>query len=117
MPVIQIRYNRRKIGDKAIRNVVKNIPGVASRCLSCEEGGRLAEEDIMVEVDHTRKLDKNCKDVNVRVLAHDYEERRDHLQSTRSRISKAVRKHLPKGASWYVWVILANTSYGSDSAA
>lgn len=115
MPVIQIRYNRDVIPDNSIVAITKKLPPVAADVLTCAESIMLEPQHIMLEVDHASALDVNCKDINVRVWSHDFPGRRDGIDMIRNRIAKELLAHLPSGVSWYVWVLLAPTSYGSDT--
>lgn len=119
MPLMQIRRKTDRISDPDLIKVVQNLPAVAAQALSCKEGGELKSGDIMLEIDEMSPLDANCKDLHIRVWAHDYPSRRGeslaNLDAIRKRISAEVLKHLPAGVSWYVWVLLAPTSYGSDT--
>ena len=115
MPLVQIRRNPRKIDHFVLKALVDNLPAVAAGRLSCKEGGILAPKDIMLEFDDMGPYDANCKDVHIRVWAHDYAVRRENLDAIRQQIAEEVLKHLPQGVSWYVWVLLAPTSYGSDT--
>ncbi len=115
MPLIQVRYNPRKIGENAIIPLVSCFPAVAVRVLACEEGGELTYRDIMVEVNKASRLDENCKDVNIRVIAHDYPSRREKIDFIRDEIAERVALYMPTGPSWYVWVLLHTTSYVSDT--
>lgn len=115
MPLIQVRYNPRTIGEEGIIPVLSCLPGVAVRVLECEEGGELSSRDIMVEVNKVSRLDTNCKDVNIRVIAHDYPSRREKIDFIRDEIAERVALYMPTGPSWYVWVMLHTTSYASDT--
>lgn len=87
--------------------------------LSCSEGGKLESKDIMIEVTDFGPFDTNCKDLHVRVWAHDYPSRRGpnnkSLDLTQLKLSGRVRAYLTPDISWNVWVLLATTSYGSDT--
>lgn len=122
MPLIQIRRNPYIVFDNVMNRLTEALPAVAAKALSSPEGGILAPEAIMLEVDDLtmyRSLNKNCKALHVRVWAHDYPSRRgkdlETLDAIRKQIAEEVVKHLPEGVSWYVWVLLAPTSYGSDT--
>ncbi|MCK1717558.1 hypothetical protein [Bradyrhizobium sp. 141] len=115
MPVIQIRYNQQVVGETAIVAIAKNLPAVAANVLTCAESIILEPQHIMLEIDPARALDVNCKDINVRVWSHDFPGRRDRIDMIRNRIAKELLAHLPSGATWYVWILLAPTSYGSDT--
>lgn len=115
MPVIQIRYNQHVVPDNSIIAITKNLPAIAANVLTCAESITLEPQHIMLEIDRATDLDVNCKDVNVRVWSHDFPGRRDRIDTIRNHIAKELLAHLPSGASWYVWVLLAPTSYGSDT--
>lgn len=119
MPLIQIRRRPDAIGGEAIVALRENLPAVAAQALSCAEGGKLAPKDIMLEFDDMGPYDINNKDIHVRVWAHDYPARRGEnlsaLDTIRKTIAEEVLRHIPAGVSWYVWVLLAPTSYGSDT--
>ena len=119
MPLIQIRRRPDTISGEVIIGLRENLPPVAAEALSCEEGGNLAAKDIMLEFDDMGPYDTNNKDIHVRVWAHDYPARRGEdlatLDSIRKTIAAEVLKHIPAHVSWYVWVLLAPTSYGSDT--
>lgn len=114
MPVIQIRYHRDIIPDNSIVAITKKLPAVAASVLTCAESIMLGPQHIMLEIDHASALDVNCKDISVRVWSHDFPGRRNSIDTIRCRIAEEVLTHLPKGVSWYVWVLLAASSYGSD---
>ena len=115
MPLIQIRRRTSKFGGHFCKEIGKALPAVAAAALTCEEGGKLDPHDVMIEFDDMGDADVNCKDIHVRVWAHDYVARRRDLDVIRKTISDEVIKHLPEGVSWYVWLLLAPTSYGSDT--
>ena len=119
MPLVQIRRNPRIISDDVIWALNEHLPALAAKVLSCDEGGPLAPKDVMIEVDDIGPMDRNIKDIHIRVWAHDYPTRRgedlEALRSIRKQIATEVVKHLPEITTWYVWVLLATTSYGSDT--
>lgn len=114
VPLIQIVRNPRKVFGTAFTRLLEQLPEEAANILSCEEGGILKPEDIMIEVTEFSSHDLNCKDLHVRVWAHDYPSRRENLDIIRLKISNRVWPHFPQ-ISWYVWVLLSPTSYGSDT--
>ncbi len=119
MPLIQIRRNIYTIRKSVLEAVVNNLPDVAAFALTCAEGGVLTAKDIMIEVSEVSPHDRNMKDISLLVWAHDYHERRGEklmtLNGIRERISHELIRHLPNDASWSVWVLLAATSYGSNT--
>ena len=115
MPLIQIRRKLGVISHHEMLALKDELPAFVAGALSCKEGGILQPKDIMLEIDDMGAYDVNCKDIHVRVCAHDYPSRRANLDDIRKAISKQVLKCLPQGASWYVWVLLVPTSYGSDT--
>lgn len=115
MPLIQIRYNGNAIPIEAISALRENLLAVAAKVLTCTESIQYAPKHIMLEFGLMNALDVNCKDINIRVWAHDYPSRRDTLDLARDHIAKAVLKHVPAGVSWSVWVLLIPSSYGSDT--
>lgn len=119
MPLIQIRYKTfTSRGGVISTNALRlSLPVVAAKALTCVEGGPLAAKDIMIEFDGMSDEDVNCKDIHVRVWAHDYAARLEDLDRIRKEIAREVVSHLDAGTSWYVWVLLASTSYGSDTEA
>lgn len=115
MPLIQIRYRTGKVGYKRVDNLIDAISSVAAKGLACEEGGPLAAEDMMVEVDLVGPQDRRVKDVNIRIIAHDYPTRRENLVATRRDVQRKVAGFLTSEMSYYVWPMLGYTSYGSDT--
>jgi len=116
MPLIQIRRQQSKIDATVLFDIIRNLHAVAAKALTCEESGELVPGDIMIEADDMNTVfGSNLKDIHIRVWAHDYPSRRDNLDAIRKRIADEVLKHLVSGTSWYVWVLLAPTSYGSDT--
>ena len=119
MPLIEIRRRPDAIGEEILVALRDNLPATAAKALSCDEGGELSAKDIMIEINDMGPYDKNNKDIHIRVWAHDYPTRRGEndakLNIICKRIAEQVVKHLPTGVSWYVWVLLARTSYGSDT--
>lgn len=115
MPLIEVVLRPEKIGPKAIKGLQENLPAFAAKELSCEEGGDLRPEDIMIEFHDMDPRNVHCKDIHVRIFAHDYLTRNITRDGIRLRISREVRRHLPEGVSWYVWLLLGPTSYGSDT--
>lgn len=117
MPLIKIRRGAR-IDDHILNKILESLPTVAAAALACKEGGPLKPKDIMIEVDRMSDSDRNVKDIHIRVIAHDYPARRGDnlaaLDEIRMKISAAVTPHLGEHMSWYVWVLLSPTSYGSD---
>ena len=115
MPLIQVTRKLDRVSDLVVRRVVGSLPAHTAKVLTCPEGGLLKPEDIMLEVSDLGPLCLNNKDINIRVLAHDYHARRKNLAAILKDLSQKVVSQLPYGLSWYVWVILAETSYGSDT--
>ncbi len=119
MPLIQIRHRHDAVGGAVLVRLQKHLPAVAAEALSCVEGGKLAAKDIMLEFDSMNPLDINGKDIHIRVWAHDYPTRAgldlENLDTIRKTISAEVLRHIAADVSWYVWVLLAPTSYGSDT--
>ena len=119
MPLIQIVRNPTKVSDGMLRQILNMLPVASSTMLSCSEGGKLESKDIMIEVTDFGPFDTNCKDLHVRVWAHDYPSRRGpnnkSLDLIQLKLSGRVRAYLTPDISWNVWVLLATTSYGSDT--
>lgn len=118
MPLIQVVRNPEKVSGENFEKFLAQLPAEAAKILTCEEGGILKREDIMIEVTDFGPHDRNCKDLHVRVLAHDYPSRRGHdlvkLDIIRQKIAGRVFPFFP-GISWNVWVLLSATSYIDDS--
>ena len=119
MPLIQVVRDPTKVPDKVLGRILEMLPLAASMLLSCKEGGKLESKDIMIEVTEFGPFDKNCKDLHVRVWAHEYPSRRGPndkaLDLIRLKLSGRVSAYLTPDISWNVWVLLATTSYGSDT--
>ena len=116
MPLIVIKRNPLKIKYPTLYALGNSLPAVAADALTCAEGGQLEPKDIIIEFETCSSHDMNAKDINVRVIAHDYPARRGDLDNIRRLISAAVVGCLPDSkTSWYVWVMLLPTSYGSDT--
>lgn len=115
MPLIQIRYDPRAIPIQVTSALREALPAIAAEALACAENTKLAPKQIMLEFEPMNALDSNCKDINIRVWAHDYPSRRDILDLARERIAKEVLEHIPVGVSWYVWMLPMASSYGSDA--
>lgn len=115
MPLITIRRDTGKVSDKVLNNLCALLPDVASSELSCEEGGQLANKHIMIEVNNFGSFDMTEKDIHIRILAHNYPSRVANKDKIRKSISDQIKPALPDGVRWYVWLILADTSYGSDT--
>jgi hypothetical protein len=119
MPLIEIVRRQTVIHDRTIIALTEALASAASAELSCEDGGVLKPSDIMFEVRNFSPFDRHCKDLHIRVLAHDYPSRRgednERLEAIQQHLSGLVADFVPAGASWYVWVLLSLTSYGSDT--
>lgn len=119
MPLIHITRRQGLIPDRIINALTDALAVEAASELSCEDGGVLSPEDIMFEVSNFGPLDRNCKDIHVRVYAHDYPSRRgaelERLDAIRNALSRTVVSFLPNDTSWNVWVLLSTTSYASDT--
>jgi hypothetical protein len=119
VPLIQITRRQTIISDNIINALTDALTELAASELSCEDGGILSPEDIMFEVNSFGHLDRNCKDIHIRVIAHDYPSRRgedlERLDAIRRSLSNLVVNFIPTDATWNVWVLLSITSYGSDS--
>lgn len=119
VPLIQITRRQTIISDHTINALTDALSERAASELSCEDGGTLSPDDIMFEVNNFGHLDRNCKDIHIRVIAHDYPSRRgedlERLDVIRRSLSNLVVNFLPTDATWNVWVLLSITSYGSDS--
>ena len=117
MPLIQIVRNPDRVFGKTFERLLDMLPGVAATQLTCSDGGLLKPEDIMIEVSEFSPHDRNCKDIHIRVIAHDYPSRKgrrlERLEVIGSSIAGPVERALPKGTSWYVWVLLSPTSYNA----
>lgn len=119
MPLIQIVRNPEKVSGSQFERFLRQLPIDVATILSCEEGGVLKPDDIMIEVTEFGPHDLNCKDLHVRVWAHDYPSRRGDnlvdLDIIRLKIAGRVWPHF-SSISWNVWVLLlAPTSYCSDT--
>lgn len=114
MPLIQIRYNPSAIPIEATSALRETLPVVAGKALTCASI-KCTPKQIMLEFECMNALDLNCKDINIRVWAHDYPSRRNILDLAREHIAKEVLKHIPTGVSWYVWMLPMASSYGSDT--
>ena len=121
MPLITIKYDERKIPPEFLEDFVKSLPAVAAQALSCEEGGELKPEDIMIELDSHGPNDTNVKEFQMRIYAHDYPSRRTNLDDIRKTIALHLMNSFQeifcrgREPSWYVWVFLSQTSYESDT--
>ncbi|RXG91885.1 hypothetical protein [Bradyrhizobium vignae] len=115
MPLIQIRYNASAIPVEAISALRETLPAVAAKALTCADNIKCVPKDIMLEFERMSAFDLNCKDINIRVWAHDYPSRREILDLAREHIAKEVLKHVPTEVSWYVWMLPMPSSYGSDA--
>jgi hypothetical protein len=121
MPLIVIKFDTQKVLPFVLKDILRELPAIAAKTLSCEEGGELKPEDIMFEVDPHGPYDLNVKELQLRVYAHDYPSRLARLDEIRKDIENHLtsvlktlyrEQHEP---SWYVWVLLSPTSYGSDT--
>lgn len=112
MPLIEIRYSLQKLHINDIRRVIDVLPLVSSTALTCPEGGLLKEEDIMIEAQPFGTFDKNCKELHIRILAHNYRSRLKRIDAIQDAILGRVRVCIGD-VNAYVWLILAPTSYGS----
>lgn len=113
MPLVQVRRTSR-VTNGTLKHLLDGLPAVVASALSCEDN-RIYVPDIMIEVSEASGFDRNLKDVNIRVLAHDYPERHIDASRIQRAISTFVQKTLPGGTTWYVWLFLSFTSYGSDT--
>jgi hypothetical protein len=114
MPLVIVRRRASKITDARIKHIAKHLPEVVAQALSCEEG-RLTPEDIMIQVDEVGPLDSAMKDLNVTIYAHDYPERAANLAERCARITREFQYMIGDGQSWYIWVFLQKSCYGSDT--
>lgn len=124
MPLIIIKYDEKKVLADYFREpefLLIPLSIVAAQALSCEEGGALRPEDIMIELSPHGFHDLNVKQIHVRVYAHDYPSRRERLDDIRKAIAQPLTTRFSEDyreghwPSWYVWVLLSQTSYGSDT--
>lgn len=113
MPRINI-LRTHKITDSRVCHIGTNLPEAAAAALSCKSLA-LKPEDIMIVITDVGPFDVNVKDVNVDVLAHAYPDRVENADMIRRTIARALVQMLPDGVSWYVWLRLGMTSYGSDT--
>lgn len=114
MPLVTIRRNPRKITDARLEHIIAHLPVIIAGALTCREGG-LTSSDIMIEASDTGPFDTNVKDISIVVYAHRYPERVADLEVRQQAMSRMIVAHLPDGVSWYVWVFLLESSYGSDT--
>lgn len=117
MPLVRIAINPRKVFPGWVGKLCEVLAVTVSDALSTNDGGTLRPEDVMIEVSQVEHdlFSRNLKDCGVMIYAHDYPERRANLDERRRKIALEVVKYLPAGASWFVWVWLGTTSYGSDT--
>ncbi len=116
MPLVMLRANPTKVNYKILADICKAIPSVAADALSTDEGGKLTPDKIMVDVNgEFSHLAQNPKSLSVIIYAHDYAERRANLDERRKQIEAAIVELLEPGTSYYVWLWLGMTSYGSDT--
>lgn len=114
MPLIDVCHDS-SVPVDTVSDLTKSLTGVAAAALTCEEGKTLDQKDIMIKVDRVGLSDRNMKELCIRVWAHDYPSRRANIENIRRQISEEVVRYLKPGTSWYVWVFLVPTSYGSDT--
>lgn len=119
MPLIQIRRNPTTVPDTVFKRLLESLPAITAEKLTCREGGLLKPEDIMIEVSDFGPYDLNCKDLHIRIYAHDYQSRRgwklQRLDAIRKSIYLDVCLRIPSSVTRYVWILLSPTSYGSDT--
>lgn len=80
-----------------------NLPGCAS--------GQLTPEEVEVFVVPQSGLHIIHRDVNVVVLANDFEARKANGQERSDNMREALKKLLPAGLTGFVWVLLAPGFY------
>jgi len=115
MPLIEVRRHSANVHGPLLNDVIDALIPAAARALTCAEGGKLANGDIMVEASVLSASCKNVKDIHIRVIAHDYPSRRERLEDINKDIASAIRPLIPEGIAWYVWTLLVPTAYVSDS--
>ena len=119
MPLIQIVYNPRRVSSATLDKLLDMLPSLVAAQLTCSEGGLLKPEDIMIEVSVFGVHNRNCKDLHIRVYAHDFPSRKGRglrrLDVIGSSIAGPVERMLQTDISWYVWVLLSHTSYTSNT--
>lgn len=115
MPLVVIRRRKETVTDERLRHIVTYLPLFVAEGLTCTAGA-LTPDDIMIQADDVGPFDSaNLKDVNVIVYAHDYPERAADLDRRRDGISQELVGLLGVQHSWYVWIFLEKSSYGSDT--
>jgi hypothetical protein len=116
VPLIQIVRKPVTINEKTLKAILDILPEISAEALTCKESRGLKAEDIMIEVRDLGPYDRNCKDLNIRVYAHDYPGRRGHnLDIIQAKIVGKIGMCIPIEVSWYVWVLLSETAYSSDT--
>lgn len=97
-----------------IVELVKALPGMVAKHLTCEPGtpGHLLPEEVDVRVQVGHPLDVNTKDLAVIVWANLYPEREQNLDERRYKLALDIKLFDPRLAvNGSVWVLLQPGSY------
>jgi hypothetical protein len=69
----------------------------------------------MIQVDEAGPLDSAMKDLNIIINAHDYPQRSANISERCARITREFQQMIGEEQSWYIWVFLQKSCYGSDT--
>jgi|GEM_PF-4240501 len=116
MPLVQIRFNSagRNISQARLRPMMREIPRLVVRMLTCEKTleGKVEEEEVIVECAPSFEGNAvNMPDLFLMIFANDYPERRENLGRKIGILKDAISAWLPSGATGGVYVFLGHGAY------
>ncbi len=115
MPLVQISVDPKVVDDEAIKKIAQQLPVIVAKALDIsayDMDGALTANDVEVHVRYANHLDVNTKQLEILILAGDFEERKRTLLSRQEEIVVAIKKIKPPEIKGWVWVVLAPSSFG-----
>ena len=113
MPLIIVNRSS-EVEDHVYIRLKNNLQKIVADALTCENpDGNLTGADIEL---WSRKKDYfddlGFESLQIIVFANDYPERRINLEERREKIQKRIKALLPSHLTGWVWILLAEGSFG-----
>ena len=110
MPLAHLQYKRDRGLEEIAARLAMELPAIVSRALDVPGNGkmRLTPDEIEVPVDESGKFSVNIKDIEIRIIAHDYPERTNDIEERKDFILGEIRRFLAdydRNLTGWVWVL------------
>ena len=114
MPLVQVRYDARRLFGDNLGQIFHNLPGIIAKHLTVPgTGGEITEKDISVWMNESNTFDHIQGALEIVVFAGWYEERAANLDQRKERILADLDKLLTSNMDGFVWILLVpENSFG-----